>query len=235
MISKQLSNFRIVPQFRNLTSPQDWRDVQNATIDIRYFNAEISYAEWSPIGRTTSQALSGRLRSEVSGFRASVALSWNYSFNSAELQRIANFIPFGFDRLIWSGVATNAYDPDYVILSNGPNVNDYFNGQKVVIKAGAGDEVSFVSDYTGSTGRIDLTVPVGTYAVNDVVELYAVPDQRIRFLFYPDATKSDNFEITFESVNLQALIEATIVRQPIRLNAQSTAIINAIPNFAILS
>jgi hypothetical protein len=228
MISKALPNFAVAIQFRNLAGTQDWRMVQGYPKTLAYFDASITFEPYSPTGSTTSEALNGSLRSEITGFRASVSLRWNYTFDVVKVQELLNLMLVGSRRLIWSDTV-GAYNPDEGTLTNGPTVANYFAGQPAIVQ---GEPVT-INAYSAAK-LAEWTPPVADNS-DLAIEIYTLESQRLRLLFYPDQTKSDNFEVTLDSYSVSALIEAQITRQPVNLELRSTQIFTAIPDYVILA
>jgi hypothetical protein len=214
-------------QFRNLAAPQDWRNVQGYPKSFGYFDASITFRPYSPTGNMTNEALNGDLRSETTGYRAVISLRWNHSFDNDDIRALLNLMTIGTARQVWSD-QLGAYDPDEGVLATGPATNDYFNGQPAIVQG----EPTVITDYVGGTRTATWAPPVGDNS-DLTIRVLTATNQRLRLLFYPDATESDNFEVTIDDAQFRVIIEATISRQPIDIELRSTNIFTQIPAYVV--
>lgn len=206
----------------------------NASIQGYPKNVEVfsgSY-EWRPYyygGSATDEALSGRLRSRLGGYRIDGQLTWERQTNSTNFLNILGDMTIGTEKIMFQGQIDDAYvGATNIVIPSGSSVDDAYNGMRMNIP-GVGDRT--VTDYYSSNTSVILNASVtlgGTEQFNIVALSNMVP----RVFFNPDASQTARTEqvVVTESA-WTASLQSTIVTQPVSVTFRGTNVENTIPSY----
>lgn len=206
----------------------------NASIQGYPKNVEVfsgSY-EWRPYyygGSATDEALSGRLRSRLGGYRIEGQLTWERQANSSNYLTTLNDMTVGTEKIMHAGQIDDLYSAKTnIVIPQGSSVNDAYNGMRMNIP-GVGDRT--ITDYFASNTSVILNSAVslgGTELFNIVALSNMVP----RVFFNPDATQTARTEqvVVTESA-FTASLQSTIVNQPTSISFRGTNVETTIPAY----
>jgi hypothetical protein len=186
--------------------------------------------EWKPYyygGQPTDQALSGKLRSFLGGYRIEGRLNWERLTNTQNLANVVNKAVVGTRKLFYT---TNPAD-NYTSKTNfqvldAPAINDALNGMQIDFN---GANLRNITDYV-SNKTIIVDAPV-TISDTDTVNIYALANMTPRVYIYPDTTNSRNEEIVLTDTAWSFSMESTIMRQPLSVDFRGTNVETTIPVF----
>lgn len=187
--------------------------------------------EWRPYyygGSATDEALSGRLRSRLGGYRIEGQLTWERQVNSTNFLNVLNDITIGTEKVVLAGAFTNAYTSNTnIAIDGGLSLNDAYNGMRLNIPT-VGDRI--ITDYyAGNTTAIlnaSVTL-VGTEQFNIVALSNMVP----RVFFAPDATNTRTEQVVVTESAWTASLQSTIVNQPTSVTFRGTNVETTIPAY----
>lgn len=187
--------------------------------------------EWRPYyygGSATDEALSGRLRSRLGGYRIEGQLTWERQVNSTNFLNVLNDITIGTEKVVLAGAFTNAYTSNTnIVIGGGLSLNDAYNGMRLNIPT-VGDRI--ITDYyAGNTTAIlnaSVTL-VGTEQFNIVALSNMVP----RVFFAPDATNTRTEQVVVTESAWTASLQSTIVNQPTSVTFRGTNVETTIPAY----
>jgi hypothetical protein len=90
--------------------------------------------EWKPYyygGQPTDQALSGKLRSFLGGYRIEGRLNWERLTNTQNLANVVNKAVVGTEKLFWVAQTLTVAPRERLLKSHPPAINDALNGMLV--------------------------------------------------------------------------------------------------------
>lgn len=187
--------------------------------------------EWRPYyygGSATDEALSGRLRSRLGGYRIEGQLTWERQVNSTNFLNVLNDITIGTEKVAFAGQIGDAYVSNTnVSIPSGSSVNDAYNGMRMNIP-GVGDR-TITDYYAGNTTAIlnaSVTL-VGTEQFNIVALSNMVP----RVFFAPDANNTRTEQVVVTESAWTASLQSTIVNQPTSVTFRGTNVETTIPAY----
>lgn len=187
--------------------------------------------EWRPYyygGSATDEALSGRLRSRLGGYRIEGQLTWERQVNSTNFLNVLNDITIGTEKVVLAGAFTNAYtSKTNIVIGGGLSLNDAYNGMRLNIPT-VGDRT--ITDYYAGNTTAILNAPVtlvGTEQFNIVALSNMVP----RVFFAPDATNTRTEQVVVIESAWTASLQSTIVNQPTSVTFRGTNVETTIPAY----
>jgi hypothetical protein len=187
--------------------------------------------EWKPYyygGQPTDQALSGKLRSFLGGYRIEGRLNWERLTNTQNLANVVNKAVVGTEKLFWTTITPASYNSNLNIgINDTPGVSAYFQGMKVQFN---GAQTRTITNYNQSNAQITLNLAV-TVNDADTVSIYALANMTPRVYIYPDTTNSRNEEIVLTDTAWSFNLESTIMRQPLSVDFRGTNVETTIPVF----
>jgi hypothetical protein len=187
--------------------------------------------EWKPYyygGQATDQALSGKKRSFLGGYRIEGRLNWERLLNTQNLGDVVNKSVVGTEKLFWATVPDASYASNTNIgLSGTPAVSGYFQGMAIDFN---GADRRIITNYNGSNSQVTLNsaVTVGNTAV---VNVYALANMTPLTYIYPDASNTRNEEIVLTDTAWSFNIESTVIRQPLSVEFSGTNVESTIPSY----
>lgn len=187
--------------------------------------------EWKPYyygGQPTDQALSGKLRSFLGGYRIEGRLNWERLTNTQNLADVVNKAVVGTEKQFWVTTPDNTYTSNTnIAIANAPSINDALNGMRVDFN---GADARIITDYfaSNSTMILNSAVSVGDTAI---VNVTALANMTPRVYIYPDTTNSRNEEIVLTDTAWSFNLESTIIRQPLSVDFRGTNVETTIPAF----
>jgi hypothetical protein len=190
--------------------------------------------EWRPYyygGSATDEALSGRLRSRLGGYRIEGQLTWERQANSSNYLNTLNDMTIGTQKLF----ATNAIADSYVAKINVATVsalgpNDALNGMRVEFDSG---DVRNVVDYHNSNKMIVLDAVI-SLSGTEVVNVYALSNMTPRVFFNPDSSQSAparTEQVVVTESAFTASLQSTVVNQPTSISFRGTNVETTIPAY----
>jgi hypothetical protein len=184
--------------------------------------------EWKPYyygGQATDQALSGKLRSFLGGYRIEGRLNWERLTNTQNLANVVNKAVVGTEKLFWVTNPVGSGSGADVEIAPAPSINDALNGMRVDFN---GANPRTITDYFSGNSTMILNASV-TYSDTDTVNVYALANMTPRVYIYPDTTNSRNEEIVLTDTAWSFSMESTIMRQPLSVDFRGTNVETTIP------
>lgn len=187
--------------------------------------------EWKPYyygGQPTDQALSGKLRSFLGGYRIEGRLNWERLTNTQNLANVVNKAVVGTEKLFWvTNPDTNYTSNTNIAIAPAPAINDALNGMRVDFD---GADARIITDYYTANSAMILNSAV---SVSDIttVNIYALANMTPKVYIYPDTTNSRNEEIVLTDTAWSFNLESTIIRQPLSVDFRGTNVETTIPAF----
>jgi hypothetical protein len=185
--------------------------------------------EWKPYyygGQATDQALSGKLRSFLGGYRIEGRLNWERLANTQNLANVVNKAVVGTQKLFWVTNPDSSYTSNIIAISPVVAVDDYFKGMKADFN---GANARTITNYY-SNGQVRLNASVTTSDI-ETMNIYALANMTPRVYIYPDTTNSRNEEIVLTDTAWSFNLESTIIRQPLSVDFRGTNVETTIPAF----
>jgi hypothetical protein len=208
----------------------NWIDFFGFPVSIKYTNAMYRFEPEYFAGSATDKALSGKLRSNLRGYRCKVTLDWNFTSQSNIIFDALSNLVIGSRKIAaqttadGAGVATTTLQTNDAIFSAG----SLLDGLK--LKIGGNAEVTITPTATNET-----TISVAqSWANGATVIMYAEASFPVRLRFEPDQTKSDVFTAILSASSLEAIMQYTIFRQPFSITLESETLFDEIPSWFIL-
>jgi hypothetical protein len=187
--------------------------------------------EWRPYyygGSATDEALSGRLRSRLGGYRIEGQLTWERQVNSTNFLNVLNDITIGTEKVMIAGTFTNAYTANTnIAIDGGLSLNDAYNGMRLNIPT-VGNRT--ITDYFASNTTAILNASVtlgGTEAFNIIALSNMIP----RVFVSPDANNARTEQVVVTESAWTASLQSTIVNQPTSVTFRGTNVENTIPSY----
>lgn len=190
--------------------------------------------EWKPYyygGQATDQALSGKLRSFLGGYRIEGRLNWERLTNTQNLADVVNKAVVGTEKLFWATAPSNSYTANVNIgIDVSPAVaSGYFQGMAIEF---TGANRRIITNYNASNGEVTLNSAVtGTVDTLDAVTIFALANMTPKVYLYPDSTNVRNEEVVLTDTAWSFNLESTIIRQPLSVDFRGTNVENTIPNY----
>jgi len=141
---------------------------QNSPLNVNIYSGSYSWEPYYFGGKAFDEAVSGRLRSQLSGYRFTASLLWDRSTSQDNLLAIASNATFGTERTLLSGspsVTDNASTIDLSSIYNIP-ANDALNGLKINVD---GTNYSISDSYAANDS---VTLSAAVNIATSVIEEY---------------------------------------------------------------
>lgn len=186
--------------------------------------------EWRPYyygGSATDEALSGRLRSRLGGYRIEGQLTWERQVNSTNFLNVLNDITIGTEKIVYSNQVDDQYINSNVKIPGGSNVNDAYNGMRMNIPT-VGNRT--ITDYFASNTMAILNASV-TLGGTEQFNIIALSNMIPRVFFSPDANNSRTEQVVVTESAWTASLQSTIVNQPTSVTFRGTNVENTIPSY----
>jgi hypothetical protein len=186
--------------------------------------------EWKPYyygGQPTDQALSGKLRSFLGGYRIEGRLNWERLTNTQNLANVVNKAVVGTQKLFWVANPNGSATGTAIEIAPAPAINDALNGMLVDFN---GANQRTITDYYASNSTMIVNASV-TYTDIETLNVYALANMTPRVYIYPDTTNSRNEEIVLTDTAWSFNLESTIIRQPLSVDFRGTNVETTIPSY----
>ena len=185
--------------------------------------------EWKPYyygGQATDQALSGKLRSFLGGYRMEGRLNWERLTNTQNLANVVNKAVVGTEKSFWNVAVGVAYSSKANInVPGGALPMGYFQGMRVVFDGG---EARTVTNYNFANTQVTLNAVI-SLSGSEYMEFTALANMTPRVYIYPDTTNLRNEEIVLTDTAWTLDMESTIMRQPMSVDFRGTNVETTIP------
>jgi hypothetical protein len=186
--------------------------------------------EWKPYyygGQPTDQALSGKLRSFLGGYRMEGRLNWERLTNTQNLANVVNKAVVGTEKLFWVASPAVSDTGTAIQITPAPATNDGLNGMLVDFN---GLNQRTITDYYSANSTMIVNASV-TYSDTETMNIYALANMTPRVYIYPDTTNSRNEEIVLTDTAWSFNLESTIIRQPLSVDFRGTNVETTIPSY----
>lgn len=206
--------------------------VTNASIQGYPKNVDVFSGsfEWQPYyygGSAADEALSGRLRSRLGGYRIDGQLTWERQNNSTNLLDILNDSVIGVEKIIYVTTPSDSYSAKSNIqLVEFPAVDDALNGMRIDFN---GSDSRNITDYVGNgTVILDSDITVGDTAI---VNVYALSNMTPRVFMNTDATNIRQEQVVLTESAWTSSFQSTVVSQPLSISFRGTNVETSIPEY----
>ena len=187
--------------------------------------------EWKPYyygGQATDQALSGKLRSFLGGYRIEGRLNWERLTNTQNLADVVNKAVVGTEKSFWNVQVDDTYVAKQNINVPGGVLDmGYFQGMKVTFDNG---QLRNVTNYNNANTQITVDAPV-TLTGTELMAFTALANMTPKVYIYPDSTNARNEEVVLTDTAWSFNLESTIIRQPLSVDFRGTNVENTIPTY----
>jgi hypothetical protein len=187
--------------------------------------------EWKPYyygGQATDQALSGKLRSFLGGYRMEGRLNWERLTNTQNLANVVNKAVVGTAKTFWQVQVDDVYSAKQnVVVPGGTLPMAYFQGMQVTFDGG---QLRNVTNYNNGNAQVTLDSAV-TLGGSELMSFTALANMTPRVYIYPDTTNSRNEEIVLTDTAWSFNLESTIIRQPLSVDFRGTNVETTIPSY----
>lgn len=209
------------------------KQITNCKIDIKAYNGVSNFSfqgypknvalfsgmvEWKPYfydGSASDQALSGRLRSHLAGYRMEGSLFWERQINATNFIDILDKSTVGVEKLFASNVVAGPYVSNTnVALTTSVGPDDALNGMRVDFD---GSEPRTITDYYNSNKTMILNASI-SLSGTEVANIYATANMEPTVLFFADASDTTNEAIIFTDTAFSVQIQSTVTSQPTRID-----------------
>lgn len=178
-------------------------------------------------GKSEDEALSGRLRSRLRGYRLVGELAFEDQLNHSNYFNISNAIVQGVERLFWSGYEFHAAGTKSVInvdVSNGSFFADQFNNTTVLFN-GAGRRL-ITDSFSNGQCVLNATIALsGPY----VYTFFTSEEMVSKVNFAIDADPANYVEVTASGAPYSVDIDGQITSAPSAITFKSTLPLTSIP------
>lgn len=179
-------------------------------------------------GTKSDEALSGRIRSRLGGYRFSASLNWERLTNTQNLADVVNKATIGREKNFWTGQVDDTYVAKAnIVIPSGPSANDTLNGMRMEI-SGIGNFT--ITDYYGANTSAILNTTV-TLTGTEMFNVVALSNMTPTVFFYPDTASTTNEEVILDDTTWELAIESTVVRQPLSVSFMGSNVSNTIPSY----
>jgi hypothetical protein len=178
-------------------------------------------------GTKSDEALSGRIRSRLGGYRFSASLNWERLTNTQNLADVVNKATIGREKLFWTTNPGGSATGTAVPIAPAPTQNDTLNGMRVDFD---GANPRTVTDYFSANSTMILNASV-TYTDIMTVNVYALSNMTPTIFLYPDTASTTNEEVILDDTTWELAIESTVIRQPLSVSFMGSNVSNTIPSY----
>lgn len=220
------------------------KQITNCKIDIKAYNGVSNFSfqgypknvalfsgmvEWKPYfydGSASDQALSGRLRSHLAGYRMEGSLFWERQINATNFIDILDKSTVGVEKLFWTGNPQLSYTSNLnIAITPAPTTSGYFQGMQIDFN---GANRRTITNYNQSNSEVTLNASVTTTDL-ETVNIYATANMEPTVLFFADASETTNEAIIFTDTAFSVQIQSTVTSQPTRIDFTGRDYSNTIP------
>lgn len=187
--------------------------------------------EWKPYyygGQATDQALSGKLRSFLGGYRIEGRLNWERLTNTQNLADVVNKAVVGTEKLFWEVQVDDTYfNKQNIVIPNAPSPSGYFQGMTVTFDGG---QNRTVTNYNSLNAQITIDSPIDLVG-SELMAFTALANMTPKVYIYPDSTNARNEEVVLTDTAWSFNLESTIIRQPLSVDFRGTNVETTIPTY----
>lgn len=187
--------------------------------------------EWQPYyygGQATDEALSGRLRSRLGGYRIDGQFTWERQVNSTNFLSILNDCVTGVERKFFTLNPDASYAGKANIgITPAPSVSGYFQGMRVDFN-GANSRI--ITNYNASNGQVTLNATVTTTDL-ETMNIYALSNMTPRVFMNTDASETRQEQVVLTESSWSINLQSTVANQPISVSFRGTNVETSIPDY----
>jgi hypothetical protein len=223
-VNKQINTCKIDVKAYNGVSNYSF---QGYPKEVSVYSGAYRFTPYYYGGTKSDEALSGRIRSRLGGYRFSASLNWERLTNTQNLADVVNKATIGREKLFWTTNPGGSATGTAVPIAPAPNQNDTLNGMRVDFD---GANPRTVTDYFSANSTMILNASV-TYTDIMTVNVYALSNMTPTVFLYPDTASTTNEEVILDDTTWELAIESTVVRQPLSVSFMGSNVSNTIPSY----
>jgi hypothetical protein len=222
-VNKQITTCAFDVKVNNGTTSAS---IQGYPKNVEVFSGTFDWRPYYYNGQATDEALSGRLRSRLGGYRIEGQMTWERQLNTTNFLAILNDAVTGTEKLF----ATNAVDGTYtsntnIALASALGPDDALNGMRVDFN---GSDTRTIVDYFNSNRTMILNSAV-TLAGSQTANIYALSNMVPLVFINVDATSTRQEQVVLTESAFTASLQSTIVSQPVSVSFRGTNVETSIP------
>jgi hypothetical protein len=224
-VNKQINTCKIDVKAYNGVSNYSF---QGYPKEVSVYSGAYRFTPYYYGGTKSDEALSGRIRSRLGGYRFSASLNWERLTNTQNLADVVNKATIGREKLFWNTVPANTYTAKLnIALASPPTPSGYFQGMKVDFD---GIDTRTITNYNQSNSEITLNSAVSVSPTTKV-NIYALSNMTPTIFFFPDTASTTNEEVILDDTTWELTLQSTVTSQPLSVSFMGSNVSNTIPSY----
>ena len=224
-MNKQINTCKIDIKAFNGVSNFSFQDFPK---EVSVYSGAYRFTPYYYGGTKSDEALSGRIRSRLGGYRFSASLNWERLTNTQNLANVVNKATIGREKLFWTTNPANSYTTNSnIAIASPPTPSGYFQGMRVDFN---GADSRNITNYNQSNSEITLDDTV-TVTPATVMNIYALSNMTPTIFFYPDTASTTNEEVILDDTVWDLTLQSTVTSQPLSVSFMGSNVSNTIPSY----